>query len=292
MRYFKNLHPICIFTYFVVVIVLVLLCQNPVVMITACAGALFFLVRMDGWKKAIGWLKMLLPMVLFITIANPLFSHKGITRLFLFGGQWITLEAVCYGITSGLSLAALILWFACYQKVMTSEKFLYLFGKIAPATTLLISMALNLVPKLQGQLKQIQDSQEMLRPALKGRLQKLKTAMRHVSTLLGWSLENTVEQADSMKARGYGIRKRTTFHLFRFESRDGAFLGVLILVAGMCGAARISGCGTMTFYPRMSALVSGTKDYVFYLLFLVLVCIPGILEWKEDLLWRFYDLNR
>ena len=35
-----------------------------------------------------------------------------------------------------LSLAALILWFGCYSEVMTSEKFLYLFGKIAPASAL------------------------------------------------------------------------------------------------------------------------------------------------------------
>lgn len=292
MRYFKNLHPICIFCYLVLVILLILLCKDPFVMLLACFGALFFLARTETRNTAIGRLKMLLPMVLLITIANPLVSHKGVTRLFLMFGQWITLEAVCYGITSGLSLAALILWFACYQKLMTSDKFLYLFGKIAPASALLITMTLNLVSKLQLQLKQIQDSQEMLRPEPVGNLQKLKKAMRHVSTLLGWSLENTVEQADSMKARGYGIQRRTTFHLFRFETRDAMFLGMLTLLGVLCLAARFTGCGVMEFYPRMDALSFDGKHLLFYGVFGILVCIPGILEWKEELLWRFYSLNQ
>lgn len=291
MNNFSSLHPICIFVYFVTVILMVLLCTNPVMMFIACGGAMFFLFKAEG-TKAFGWLKMLLPMSLLICITNLLLSHKGVTRLFLLFGQWVTLEAVCYGLTAGLFLAALILWFACYQKIMTSDKFLYLFGKVAPATSLLISMALNLVPKLQGQLRQIQECQEMLSPDTPTHMSKIKKALRHVSTLLGWSLENTVEQADSMKARGYGIKRRTTFHLFRFESRDARFMAFFLLLAVICLAGRATGYGTMEFYPRMDQLVCDWIDLIFYLLFLILVMIPGMMEWKEELLWRYYDLRQ
>lgn len=290
MNSFKSLHPICIFSYFVSVILLILLCLNPIVMLIGCGGAMFFLLKTDG-IKSFGWLKMIFPMLLLISLTTLLLNHRGVTRLILVFGQWITLEALCYGITSGLSLAALILWFACYQKIMTSDKFLYLFGKVAPATSLLISMALNLVPKLQGQLRQIQESQNMLNPEKTKVRDKLNQSIRHVSALLGWSLENTVEQADSMKARGYGVKRRTTFHLFRFESRDVIFLTILIILAGSCFIARSLGYGVMEFYPRMDKVLSGAGDIVFYLIFLVLVCIPGIMEWKEELTWRFYDLK-
>ncbi|MGN1142201.1 MAG: energy-coupling factor transporter transmembrane component T family protein [Oliverpabstia sp.] len=291
MNSLKNLHPICIFTYFVSVILLILLCMNPVVMMAACAGALFFLLQLEK-EKAVSWLKVILPMILFIALANPLLNHRGVTRLFKVFNQWLTLEALCYGITAALSLAALILWFACYQQVMTSDKFLYLFGRIAPATALLISMALNLVPKLQGQLRLIQECQEMMYPENQTTFDKLKRAIRSVSTLLGWSLENTVEQADSMKARGYGIKRRTTFHLFRFESKDAEFMVLLILLAGSCMIARVLGYGTMEFYPRMDSLFRNIGELVFYILFLALVCVPGILEWKEEILWRSYDLSQ
>ena len=292
MRYFKHLHPICIFTYFVFVIGLAAVCFHPLVLLLACVGAMLLLGQIGEAKSILGWLKMILPMVATIAIANPLVSHKGVTNLFLLFGQWVTLEAICYGVTAGLTLAAMILWFACYQKLMTSDKFLYLFGKIAPATALLISMAMGLIPKLQGQLKQIQESRKLLNPDSGKFLERLKTALVTMSTLLGWSLENTVEQADSMKARGYGIRKRTTFHLFRFESRDARFLAVLLILGGTCVIGRFSGFGSMEFYPRMDALFSNPGELVFYLVFLALVLMPGMLEWKEEMAWRFYVLNR
>ena len=34
------------------------------------------------------------------------------------------------------------------------------------------------------------------------------------------SLENAIETADSMKSRGYGLKGRTTFSIYRFEDRD------------------------------------------------------------------------
>ena len=290
MNSFKNLHPICSFAYFVSVILLVLLCRNPVMMLEAGIGALFFLRMLDG-KKTFQRLRWMLPMLLFIVLANLLMNHRGVTRLIFLFNQWTTLESLCYGATAGLSLLALIFWFQCYQEIITSDKFLYLFGKAAPGTALLISMALNLVPKLEQELHQIQDAQELIYQEVPGRLDKLKKALRHVSTLLGWSMENTVEQTDSMKARGYGIRRRTTFHLFRFETKDAQFLTILLLLGGSCLIARFFGYGTMEFYPRMDKLFQNTGEILFYLLFLLLVLIPGILEWKEELLWRSYDLT-
>lgn len=290
MSGFKNLHPICSFSYFAIAIILVLVCQTPVAMLEALAGAVFFLHCTEGgkvWKR----LRYLLPMLLLIAFANPLLNHRGVTRLVKIMNQWVTLEALCYGITAGLSLAALILWFGCYQEVITSDKFLYLFGKAAPGTALLISMALNLVPKLEQELQQIREGQEMLYPDKPGHMEKIRKAIRHVSTLLGWSLENTVEQVDSMKARGYGLRRRTTFHLFRFESGDRKFMLLLLLLGGSCIAGRCLGYGTMEFYPRMDSIVNGAGDILFYLVFMAFMWLPGLMEWKEEVLWRSYDLN-
>ena len=100
-----------------------------------------------------------------------------------------------------------------------------------------------------------------------------------------------VEQVDSMKARGYGLRRRTTFHLFRFESGDRKFMLLLLLLGGSCIAGRCLGYGTMEFYPRMDSIVNGAGDILFYLVFMAFMWLPGLMEWKEELLWRSYDLN-
>ena len=291
MSSFEELHPACLFSYFVAVMVLFFLCHHPLAMVLACACALFFLYNIEG-RRAFSWCKWMLPVVLFIAVVNPLLNHRGVTRLFKLGNQWITLEAIAYGITAGLSLAALILWFGCYSEVMTSEKFLYLFGKIAPASALLISMALQLVPKLNRQLTEIRESQEMLRPERKNLSGKLGTALRHTSTLVGWSLEGAVEQTDSMKARGYGLKRRTTFHLFHFDSRDLRFFCGVMILFGVCVIARAFGHGTMEFYPRMDAVITGQSGILLYILFGMLAFLPAILEGKEALVWRSCGLTK
>ena len=274
------------------VIGLTLVCFHPVMMVVSLMGAFSFLLRLKGGKGAGQQFRFVIPMFLLVAVANPLINHRGVTLLGMFLNQWITLEAIAYGITAGLSLAALILWFGCYSEVMTSEKFLYLFGKIAPSSALLISMALQLVPKLNRQLTEIKESQEMLRPAKKNFAGKLGTAIRHTSTLVGWSLEGAVEQTDSMKARGYGLKRRTTFHLFHFDSRDFRFLCGVLMLSGVCVIARAFGHGHMEFYPRMDAVITGESGIVLYFLFGVLAFLPAILEGKEALVWRSYGLKK
>ena len=47
-------------------------------------------------------------------------------------------------------------------------------------------------------------------------------------------MEAAVETADSMTARGYGTKRRTTFPLFRFDGRAARTLGLILAVAGIC----------------------------------------------------------
>ena len=51
MRYFENLHPICILIYFVAVIGLTLVCVHPVMLVVSLVGAFSFLLRLKGGKE-------------------------------------------------------------------------------------------------------------------------------------------------------------------------------------------------------------------------------------------------
>ena len=118
------------------------------------------------------------------------------------------------------------------------------------------------------------------------RSQKMGFALRNLSVLLTMSLENAIETADSMRARGYGQRRRTTFHLFRFDGRDARTLGLILAVGGICILARSYGHGNMEFYPRMSPAILGPATYTMFIFFAVLMFLPGILETKEAIKWR------
>ena len=155
-------------------------------------------------------------------------------------GNPVTLEAILYGLCSAASLVAVIVWFSCYNKVITSDKFLYLFAKFTPAAALLITMTVRMISKLKTHLQAIAKAQHAigLDQNTGNVLQRVKKGMRILSILLNWSLEDGIETADSMKARGYGLKARSTFSLFKFDKRDGLTLGLIIILAGISDSGK------------------------------------------------------
>ena len=103
----------------------------------------------------------MLPLLLMAAIVNPAFNHEGGTLLtYLPSGNPLTLESIVYGLAAATMLIAVIIWFSCYTEVMTSDKFVYLFGRIIPALSLVLSMTLRFVPKFKAQIKVVSEVQQ------------------------------------------------------------------------------------------------------------------------------------
>ena len=77
---------------------------------------------------------------------------------YLKDGNPVTLESIVYGLASGLMLAGVISWFSVFHEVMTSDKFMYLFGKVIPAFSLLLSMTLRFVPRFTEQIRRVAEA--------------------------------------------------------------------------------------------------------------------------------------
>ena len=105
--------------------------------------------------------------------------------------------------------------------------------------------------------------------------------------MVAWSLENSVETAASMRARGYGIKGRTSFSLFRFYRSDGAVLAcsAALLILALVGVG--TGDCTFYFYPRISPLPHTPLAIVSYIAFAALSLLPFIIEVKEALVWKY-----
>ena len=290
-RYFAALHPSVCMAYFVAAIGLTLACSHPAAAALSLAGGTAFSILLRGGKETANTYKFVLPMFLLIAIGNPLFSHRGATMLFMLFDQWITLEAISYGLVSACTLSAIIVWFACYQQVMTSDKFLYLFGNIAPNTALLITMTLRFIPKLKKDAADIAAAETMLNGKPQRLTQKLGAVMRRLSVLLTMSMEAAVETADSMRARGYGEARRTTFYLFRFDPRSAAIMAAVLSLAAVCTAGRIYGYGYMEFYPRIYALDTDAGGAAMLAAFAAVMFMGAILEMKEAAVWRSCGLT-
>lgn len=232
MKRFENLHPSVLLLYYVFTIGFSVLIMNPVSLGISFVCALISAVSLGG-KKALSNLKYMLPMVAVAVIINPMFNHEGATILtYLASGNPLTLESIIYGLTAGLMLAAVLCHFSCFNKVMTSDKLVYLLGRTAPALSLVLSMALRMIPLLAIQTKRVSAAQQCMgRDTKSGSIMnRIRNGVTVMSIMITWSLENAVNTADSMKGRGYGLPGRTAFSLFRFDIHDAVVLAAVLVL--------------------------------------------------------------
>ena len=75
---------------------------------------------------------------------------------------------------------------------------IYLFGKVIPALSLVLSMSLRFVPKFKSQMQTVTEAQRSIgRDVSNGSLfERTKTAIHIFSIMITWSLENAIETAD------------------------------------------------------------------------------------------------
>ena len=277
------------FVYFTLVLMFSMFFMHPVYLTVSLLCAAAFSIRLSGKSALRPQLKFLLPTVLAVALINPAFSHAGVTILaYLPSGNPLTLESIVYGTAAAVMLAAVILWFSCFNVVMTTDKFVYLFGRVIPAMSLVLSMAFRFVPRFAAQFREVSEAQRCIGRDLSegSAVERIKKAASIVSIMVTWSLENAAQTADSMKSRGYGLSGRTAFSVYCLDGRDKALL-VWLLLCGfyiVCGWA--AGGIEFHYYPMITGAQLGAFQLSFMLAYLLLCLTPIVLDAVEDIKWK------
>jgi len=286
---FSGYHPAVSFLYFGLVLVFSMCLMHPACLAVSVGSAFAYCLYLKGRQAARTALKYLLPMALLAAVVNPAFSHEGETILtYLPTGNPLTLESIAYGFAAAAMLASVVLWFSCYNEVMTSDKFVYLFGRVIPALSLVLSMTLRFVPKFNAQIKLVSAAQRCVgRDASEGSVfRRAGNGITILSIMITWSMENAIETADSMRSRGYGLPGRTAFSIYRFDDRDRAALGWLLFCGGYVIAGWIAGGLSWRYYPSMKGTPLTAFPVSFLLAYLALCLTPVFLNVREDRRWR------
>ncbi|WP_438498179.1 energy-coupling factor transporter transmembrane component T [Paenibacillus sp. IHBB 3054] len=285
---FRSMHPSVALLYYAGLLLLAALLFHPLFLVTEIAGLLGLLLLQGQGRKLLRGLPFYLLMAGSVAVINPLFSHRGSHILFYFMDQPITLEAVFYGLMMMTVLLTIFILFISYNYTVTADKFMYLFAGAAPKTALLTLMTIRFVPLFQRRLRQISLIQQIRGiDVSKGKLRKrMRDGMTLLKVLLTWSLEEALQTADSMKARGYGICKRSVYGIYRLDRQDKTVLALLSLSGIIPLFGWLQGYGIFEIYPRMKPMAWGSGEAVMYAGFCLFVGIPLWLEGKEKWLWR------
>ena len=286
---FSKYHPFVNLIYFTLTIGFSMTINHPLAQLISLVCAIVYVVSMQG-RKSVGFLlKFCLPLMLLTAIINPVFNHEGKTILLYFAnGNPLTLESILYGVSSGCMMITLLLWFSAFSSVMTTDKLIYLFGRIIPALSLVLSMTLRFVPRFKMQMKNVADAQRCIGKDVSSTslLSRTKTAITIVSVMITWSLENAIETADSMKSRGYGLKGRTAFSVYRFEDRDKyALVWLVFCFLYILAGVLISAFG-FRYFPDIKYLNFDISTIPFYIIYFGLCITPVVLNTAEDRKWK------
>lgn len=280
---FSQCHPAVCFGFFLGAIGCGVLIQHPAyLLISTCAGLLYYFL-LNG-KKGIRILFGLAPLFVFLSVINPFLNVYGDTVLFTVFGRSYTWEALCYGMALAGTVCNMMVWFGCWNAVLTGDKLTSLFGTLLPAISLLLVMVLRMVPGFIRKAKQIMGARSSIGKGAgenAGYKQKLNDGLTVLGTLTGWALEGGVVTGDSMRARGYGTARRTSFQIYSFRSRDGILAAVMAVLLSLTVVAACTGQISAVYTPalQISPVSWGALVYAGFLL------LPSLLQIKENLLW-------
>ena len=286
---FERCHPAVNLIYFAAVIAGTVTFQHPVFLMLSFFCACGYSIRRNRGRAVIFDL-CLIPFAVAFALYYSSYHHFGVTVLQQnFVGNNMTLESLVYGLVVGIAIAACCIWMSCVYSVFSTDKMVYLFGRVSPRLSLFLAILLRMVPRIKKEARKIHTAQKGIGRGIgQGSLwQRLKNAVRILSMLITWTIDSLMTASDSMRSRGSSLRGRTAFSIYRFDNRDRAFVIVLFLCLTVTLMACILGLTDMTYDPRLVWKPIQPLTILFYTGYTVLCLMPLGLE-----LWTEYQFKK
>ena len=286
---FERCHPAVNFIYFAAVIAGMILFQHPIFLAISFICAFAYSVKRNGWK-AVVFNTVLLPLVAAFALYYSSYTHFGVTVLDQnMIGNNMTLESLIYGFVLGITAAGVCIWFSCVYSVFTTDKVVYLFGKVSPRLSLFLAILLRMIPRIKKEAKKINTAQRGIgRGINQGNLfRRLRNCIRIFSMLITWTIESLTTASESMRSRGSSLRGRKAFSIYRFDNRDRAY------VIGVFACLTVTLMGVMLkqmdmqYDPRIVFPAVTSMSWLFFAGYAVLCLMPLGLE-----LWTEYQFRR
>jgi energy-coupling factor transport system permease protein len=255
----------------------VLLTNNPVYRcILLLAAANFLVVAAPRSIRRLG--TGLLVAALFAVVLNSLLAHVG-THVYaelpawlpLVGGP-LTIESSVYGVDIATGVVAAVLAAASLSLAADPSELIDALPSWLERTGAALAASLNFVPAIGRTFTAVSDAQRM-----RGWRPRSLTGWNEVLVpVMLTAIEDSVQLAEAMEARGYGAMRRSHYPRAAWGERDTAVVaGSALALVGLM-LARISG-SVGDWYPYPSLSLPPVDVLA------VLTCLPLVLP---ALLWR------
>lgn len=172
---------------------------------------------------ALPWARLALAVLLLSALFNGLFVHTGETVLGRLPESWplvggiITLEALVYGLTTGLVLLALLAIFVAFNHIVPVSDLVRLAPRAFHDLGVVMLVAVTYVPETVRHLSQVREAQAIRGHQIRG----LRDWQPLLVPLLVGGMERAMGLAEAMVARGYGAAANR-------DQQPGMLLGLAV----------------------------------------------------------------
>ena len=286
---FEKCHPAVNFIYFAGVIAGTIAFQHPIFLAISFLCAFLYSIKRNGWKALVFNL-VLLPLIAAFALYYSSYTHFGVTVLEQnMIGNNMTLESLVYGFVLGTVAAGVLMWFSCVFSVFTTDKVVYLFGKVSPRLSLFLAIALRMIPRIKKEAKKINTAQKGIgRGVSQGNFfQRLRNCIRIFSMLITWTIESLTTASESMRSRGSSLRGRKAFSIYRFDDRDRAYVVGMFLCLTLTAMAVILRQTNIFYDPKIIMTPITAMSFLFYAGYGAFCLMPlGLELWTEYRFWK------
>lgn len=251
---FQAQHPLVALAYYIGIFTALFLFDSLVYTAVILAWTLLLACRTAGGRKALRLFAGAFFFGCVLLLINPLVNSEGVHILFYLGERPVTLESALYGAHNLLLLTALLLVFPSFNLLLGSERILFLFSKSLRASALILAMAMRFVPLLTRRARELLQLHRQEGGSLPARLRRTGKLL---GALLDWTMEDGMQAARTLRARGYGGGGRTSYGAFRFTARDAGALALLLAAMLLLVGLRVWGAGKWLYFPAFAPAAFG-----------------------------------
>jgi energy-coupling factor transport system permease protein len=260
-------------------IVIVLSTTNPAYKAMVLAAAFAALAAGAGLARMRPLLVGVALVAAFAVLLNFVSAHLGTTALFSLpaaipgvGGPY-TLEALAYGVSGGITIAAAILAAAPFSLLLKSHQVMDALPPALSRTGTAIAASLNLVPAVATSFAEVTEAQRLRGWRPRGPRSWSEVVVPVVLT----SVEGSIQLAESMESRGFGSGPRTSMRAVPMSARDRLLVcASLAAVLAFIASQALGWVADWAPYPTLAAPAVDARPLVACLL----LCSPVVL-WRS-----------
>jgi len=245
-------------------LVFALVFDHPVYLLVMLAAIAVMMIAAGTVAYWWTYLRMSLPLMVFIIILNVCFSRAGGTQIYsgpitVWGADYyvpFTWEAFAYGVGMSLRLLVIISSCASFFALVSSDKAMRMLSIFGTRWALTFNLTLRLVPLMMEEYHRISEVQRCRGVELRGGglIKRVKSFFPVSSILLLSSLERSVALAESMYGRGFGSGPRTSYYQETWQGQDTLAVLCLAAAVAISTGAWILGWGEYFYYPQLSLI--------------------------------------